>query len=97
MLGGSGTWTRLDSSATRCRPLWKTGPAQHEVYRRDTFDAESGALLDTLMDYASAKSFDKELPPPVPRSLRTVFHFRRTAANIPADATFTEATPTVGA
>ena len=86
---GSGTWTRHDSKATRCRSLQKAGPSRHEVGLRETFDAESNELLHTLTDYANAKCLDQELPSPRPRAVRTVFHFNRTTSTIPPDAVVT--------
>ena len=84
---GSGTWTRHDKSALRLRTLYRSGPARHEVHTRTTYDAESGDELDVTRNFATAKVIDAELPPPTPRSLRTVFHFAKTEVPIPPDAT----------
>ena len=83
---GSGTWTRFDRSAVRCRSLFKTGPARSEVYERVTVDANTGEVLHTLTGYQTAKVLDQELPPPVPRAIKSIFHFRATAAKIPDHA-----------
>ena len=83
---GSGTWTRIDRTATRYRTLYRSGPARSEVVLRETFDANSGEMLGTPMrDYSTAKELNAELPEPTPRHIRTVFHFRHTAARIPAE------------
>ena len=83
---GSGTWTRMDSKATRCRTVYRSGPAKYEVFLRETFDATSGALLESTPNFAAAKVLDALLPEPAPRAVRTVFHFASTSACIPHDA-----------
>ena len=80
---GSGTWTRFDRSAVRCRSLFKTGPARSEVYERITVDTNTGEVLHTLTGYQTAKVLDQELPPLVPRAIKSVFRFRAAAAASP--------------
>ena len=94
-MDGSGTWTRSDSNAYRCRTLFKSGPAREEVHERVTVDAKTGEVLDTLQGFQTAKVLDKELPPPVPRAIRTIFHFKATKATVPDSARAD--TPTEGA
>ena len=93
---GSGTWTRWDNKASRCSTLWKTGPARHEVVERVTYDAKTGEVLHTLPRFDTAKELHTELPPPTPRDIRSVFRFRRTAANIPGTARKAEAAGAAG-
>ena len=76
----------MDPKAVRCRTLFRTGPARHEVHTRQTFDNDTGELLEVTKSFATAKIIDQELPDPRPRSLRTVFHFGATQAVIPHDA-----------
>ena len=83
---GSGTWTRRDPAAVRCRTLYRSGPARNEVHTRETFDANTNELLNTTTNFAYAKVVDQELPDPKPRAVRTVFHFASTQANVPLDA-----------
>ena len=83
---GSGTWTRHDRAAVRCRTLYRSGPARHEVHTRHTFDSSTGEHLDTTKSFATAKIIDQELPSPRPRPLRSVFVFDSTQAPLPADA-----------
>ena len=80
---GSGTWTRSDPSATRCRTLCKSGPARHEVHERVTVDAVTGQVLHTLPNFDTAKILDQELPPPCPRAIKSIFRFKATKACIP--------------
>ena len=84
---GSGTWTREDKSAVRYRTLYKSGPSKSEVHTRVTFDGVTGDQLDVTERFDTCKVIDAEVPPPTPRALKTVFHFDRTAATIPPDAT----------
>ena len=83
---GSGTWTRLDPKAVRCRTLYRSGPARHEVHLRETFDDATGRLIESTKNFATAKVIDQEIPSPRPRALRTVFHFAQTQQVIPHDA-----------
>ena len=85
-LDGSGSWTRHDKAAYRCRTLFKSGPARNEVYERVTIDAKTGEVLHTLPGFDTAKVLDQELPPPCPREIKTVFRFRATKANVPSEA-----------
>ena len=90
---GSGTWTRYDRSAVRCRTLYRSGPSRHEVHTRETFDADTGELLDTTREFATAKVIDQELPSPKPRALRSVFHFDATNAVVPQEVPDPELVP----
>ena len=51
-----------------------------------TYDQNTGEVVDTTRDYPMCRDKSAPLPPPIPRSLRTVFHFTRTNAAIPPDA-----------
>ena len=83
---GSGTWTRIDASATRFRPLLRAGPLREEVVCRRTFDHGTGEELGAPMrDYATAKLLNEPLPDPVPRPVRTVFHFNSTSVVAPPE------------
>ena len=83
---GSGTWERVDRGATRYKTLWKTGPSRHEVHQRVTYDMCTGEVIGTLKGFDTAKDLNGELPPPVPRDIRSVFHFKSTNARIPDTA-----------
>ena len=83
---GSGTWARVDRRATRFSSLWKTGPARAECYKRVTYDLATGKVIGTLESFDTAKLLNEELPGPVPRDTRTVFHFRATKTAISEDA-----------
>ena len=83
---GSGTWAREDKAATRFSTLWKTGPARHEVHKRVTYDLDTGQVIGTLLRFDVAKNLNDELPPPVPRNIRSVFHFHSTQARVPDPA-----------
>ena len=76
---GSGEWTRWDRGAKRFSTLWSTGPARHECYERATFDANTGEWLGTLKRFDTAKNLNEELPPPVPRDIKSVFRFKATS------------------
>ena len=80
---GSGTWTRYDPAAVKFRVLYMTGPSVAEVTRRDTFDAKTGELLESMTDFAYNRAKCADLPEPRPRALRTVFHFTKTKAETP--------------
>ena len=95
-LDGSGTWTRHDRNAYRCRTLFKTGPARHEVVKRVTVDAKTGEVLNTLPNFGEAKVLDQELPPPCPREIKTIFHFKATKARVPPEALKKQPTPNNG-
>ena len=84
---GSGTWTRYDRAATRLKTLYGSGPKAFEVHLRETFDANTGELVNVTHDFASSRDPCPPLVPEEPRSLKTVFHFRRTSVVIPPDAT----------
>ena len=83
---GSGTWTRLDQSAERFRDLWLSGPQRQEVTHRETYCAKTKELLDVTRDWPYCKTRCEPLPPPSPRSLRTVFYFDHTSKAVPPDA-----------
>ena len=83
---GSGTWTRIDTAAVKFRTLYMAGPKLSEITKRETWDATTGELLDTTRNFATCKAPCEDLPEPRPRALRTVFHFERTSANVPASA-----------
>ena len=83
---GSGSWSRPDAAASRYRTLYLSGPSVDEVTYRETFCGKSGDLIDVTRDYPGCRDKGAPLPPPVPRSVRTVFHFMRTKAVIPPDA-----------
>ena len=83
---GSGEWTRMDKGATRFSTLWSTGPARQEVYERLTYDANTGELLETMKRFDTAKLLNEELPPPVPRDIKSVFRFKSTAKNVQASS-----------
>ena len=87
---GSGTWTRLDAAASRYRTLYLSGPSVSEITSRETFCGKSGDLIDVTRDYPGCRDKSAPLPPPVPRSIRTVFHFARTNAVIPPDASYSK-------
>ena len=83
---GSGTWTRIDASATRFRSLYEAGPLKSEVTLRVTFDGKTGEMIGSPMrDYATSKAISESLPEPVPRPVRTVFHFDRTTREVPPE------------
>ena len=90
---GSGTWTRVDSSAVKFRTLYMAGPKLSEITKRETYDATSGELLDTTRNFANCKFPCEDLPEPRPRALRTVFYFDKTEVHVPASA-LTSAEPT---
>ena len=80
---GSGTWSRVDTNAFRYRSLYEAGPLRSEVTKRETFDEKTGEMLGVpMLDYATSKVISEPLPDPVPRSVRTVFHFDRTARDV---------------
>ena len=62
-----------------------SGLAIHEISHRETFDVDTGELIGVTKNCATCKARCEELPPPVPRRLRIVFHFARTAAKVPAE------------
>ena len=82
---GSGTWTREDPSAIRFRDLFMSGPKACEVLHRETFDGDTGELLDITRNWGFCKLKCADLPPPIPRRLRSVFHFAHTDAQVPSD------------
>ena len=82
---GSGTWTRLDKSATRLKTLWASGPRASEVTMRLTYDVDTDVCIDVTYEFASLKDKNAEIDPPA-RSLRTVFYFDKTTVQIPPDA-----------
>ena len=83
---GSGTWTRVDPNAMRYRPLLRAGPTREEVTCRRTYDARTGDELgEPMKDYARAKFLAEPLPDPVPRPIRTVFHFDQTSVVVPPE------------
>ena len=80
---GSGTWSRIDASAHRFRSLYEAGPLRTEVTRRETFDERTGDMIGApMLDYATSKTINELLPDPVPRSIRTVFHFASTVRDV---------------
>ena len=83
---GSGTWTRWDKSATRYSTLYSSGPNRQECHERTTYDAKTGEKLGTLSRFDIAKSVNEPLPPPVPRDIKTVFHFKSTVKHVPQSA-----------
>ena len=83
---GSGTWTRLDPRAFRYASLYSAGPDLHEVSIRTTYDAKTGEMIGVpLREYSTAKFRNEPLPPPVPRSIRSVFAFDHTAKFVPPE------------
>ena len=83
---GSGTWTRRDRGATRFASLYSSGPARYECHTRETYDANTGDLIGTMHNFDTAKLINQELPGPVPRDIKSVFHFKSTAKTIPNPA-----------
>ena len=85
---GSGSWTRVDTSASRYRPLRPSGPKREEVICRETWDVRTGEMVgQPMLNYGTATDLSAELPPPVPRHIRTVFYFRQTTAKVPPSLT----------
>ena len=72
---GSGTWTRWDKGARRFSTLYSSGPARQDCHTRTTYDSNTGELLETLRKFDTAKLVNEPLPPPVPRDIKSVFHF----------------------
>ena len=93
---GSGTWTRIDPAAMRLCDLRLSGPARSEVTFRQTFDRETGDLLDTTLNFAACTDRCPPLVPPGPRAIRSVFHFLSTKAHIPPEALTTSTDPEDG-
>lgn len=80
---GSGTWTRIDHRAFRFASLYEAGPRLHEVTSRTTYDLKSGDVIEApMLDFATAKFRNLELPAPVPRAIRSVFAFDRTEKEV---------------
>ena len=87
---GSGKWVRWDRGATRFSTLYSSGPARQEVYERVTFDSNTGEKLGVLPRFDTAKNLNDNLPPPVPRDIRSEFFFRATSKVIPSSARTTD-------
>ena len=77
---GSGTYVRHDTNVSRGRVPRKLGPKNEEIHTRETFDSETGELIETTRRYNRCTKFDEELPD-APRNTRTVFHFAKTPQN----------------
>ena len=70
----------------RFRPLLRAGPLREEITCRRTYDNSTGEELGKPMwDYRTAKFLNEPLPEPVPRSVRTVFHFDSTSVVVPPE------------
>ena len=78
---GSGTWTRHDSAQDKFRPLRPAGPADEEITCRETYDGDTGELINVTRDWANCKNKSEVLPGGHPRRLRTVFHFASTRSS----------------
>ena len=70
----------------RYRDLYLSGPSLSEVTHRETFMKGEDVPFDITLNYSQCKNRCDWLPPPIPRSLRTVFHFKKTRAAVPTDA-----------
>ena len=83
---GSGTFTRYETAAKRLRVPYKIGPDLDEIHTRETYDANTKELIDVTHRFDQTKIRDVELPPPVPRATRTVFHFASLPRQLPPEA-----------